>query len=48
MKRGVNVKAYPGMEAYDWETDTINPSHPYIIPGTCDFCGIRWNMKSGE
>jgi hypothetical protein len=48
MKRGVSVKAYPGMEAYDWETDTINPSHPYIIPGTCDFCSIRWNTNQGN
>ena len=48
MKKGVNVKAYPGMEAYDWETDTINPTHPYIIPGTCDHCGIRWGLNQGN
>ena len=48
MKRGVNVKAYPGMEAYDWDTDTINPSHPYIIPGTCLRCGIRWGQNQGN
>ncbi|MGH7848797.1 MAG: right-handed parallel beta-helix repeat-containing protein [Thermodesulfobacteriota bacterium] len=48
MKSGVNVKAYPGMEAYDWETDTINPVHPYIIPGTCKLCDIRWERNQGN
>ncbi len=48
MKYGVSVKAYPGMEAYDWDTDTINPSHPYIIPGTCSHCGIRWERGQGN
>ena len=48
MKYGVSVKAYPGMEAYDWDTDTINPFHPYIIPGTCEHCGIRWGQDQGN
>ena len=48
MKRGVSVKAYEDMVAYDWDSDTVNPDHPYIIPGHCDECGIRWNTNQGD
>lgn len=48
MKANVSVIAYPGFEAYDWDTNTISEEHPHIIPGTCQYCGIRWNTSASN
>ncbi len=48
MKANVSVIAYPGFEAYDWDTNTVSAEHPHIIPGTCSQCGIRWGTNSAS
>jgi hypothetical protein len=48
MKANVSVIAYPGFEAYDWDTNTISEEHPHIIPGTCAQCGIRWGTTAHD
>ncbi len=48
MKANVSVIAYPGFEAYDWNTNTVSAEHPHIIPGTCSQCGIRWGTSASN